>query len=145
MPASSFIQQNFFHVSLKTALSRLQEYRTEQPPSCSCLRALCLLSPCPKLLPRSLYNRPRPICSLLFSSEYPIGLLVSVICPLLENPLALPPAHCCAASPCGPSVYMACLLRPVLGAAITCVDVFPDDFPVHGLGGGSDTALRGLS
>ena len=45
MPASSFIQQNFFHVSPKTALSRLQEYRTEQPPSYSCLWALCLLTP----------------------------------------------------------------------------------------------------
>ena len=31
-------------MSPKTALSRLQEYRTEQPPSCSCLRALCLLT-----------------------------------------------------------------------------------------------------
>lgn len=34
---------------------------------------------------------------------------------------------------------------PLLGVVITCVCVFPGDFPVRGLDGGPDTALSRLS
>lgn len=144
MPASSFIHSAKYLPCLsETALSYSRNIEQS-----SLLPVLAFgpvfADPAHSSPPRSLYNRPHPICSLLFSSEYPIGLLVSVICPpsLLKSlgthwPSLL--VHCCAASPCdlvGSSVCMACF-HTQCWELITCVDVcFQMTFPVRWAGWG---------